>query len=48
VSTEVTNERRRATRVEQRAAELAWEREHPGPADPQTFAREIAPKLAGK
>jgi hypothetical protein len=41
------NERRIATRIEQRAAELAWERDHPGPADRQRFATEVLPMLAG-
>lgn len=38
--------RQSATRSRQRAAELAWEREHPEPVDRERFAREIAPGLA--
>lgn len=38
-------ERRRATRRAQRAAELAWERQHPDPADVTYFKREVAPGL---
>lgn len=39
------NERRRSTRREQRAAELAWEAEHPEPADRTMFQREVLPRL---
>jgi hypothetical protein len=39
------NERRKATRIKQRAAELAWDREH-APVDRERFAIEIAPMLA--
>ena len=39
------NERRRQTRTEQRRAELAWEREHPGLANRAEFLAEIQPRL---
>jgi hypothetical protein len=45
--TDQAQERRRATRREQRAAELAWEREHPGPVERDRFITEIAPRIAG-
>lgn len=42
------NDKRRRTRREQRAAELAWEAEHPEPADTNLFEREVLPRLQGR
>lgn len=44
--TPAARQKRSETRKAQRAAELAWEREHPGPVDREVFRREIAPMLA--
>lgn len=40
------NRRRSETRRQQRAAELEWERKHPGPVDREMFATEVMPVLA--
>jgi CRISPR-associated endonuclease Cas1 len=45
--TPAARQKQRETRRAQRIAELAWEREHPGPVDRDGFARDIAPKLEG-
>ncbi len=39
------NAKRSETRKAQRAAELAWEGEHPGPPDLEYFKTAIAPRL---
>ena len=39
------NRKRSEKRRSQRAAELAWDRAHPGPVVRELFAREIAPRL---
>jgi hypothetical protein len=44
--TPAARQKRSETRKAQRAAELAWEREHPGPVDREEFTRDIAPTLA--
>lgn len=47
VLTAAANQRRRETRTTQRAFELAWERDHPGPVDRGAFARDVAPLPPG-
>jgi hypothetical protein len=42
------NRKRSEKRRTQRAAELAWDREHPEPVDREWFVREIVPKLRGQ
>jgi hypothetical protein len=44
---EEANNRRRATRRKQRAAELVWEGAHHGTVDADRFATEVLPQLQG-
>jgi len=43
--TDAANKKRRQTRVEQRQAELVWEREHPETPDLQAFISDVLPRL---